>query len=212
MARNRRNIRSRRTGRSRKVPSKVRVMLNGTKLRTTADPSEVVRQPWNSLTLPISFTTTTLGTPTTLTPSLLANYVKSQVGLPNTVALELRVHRVSAWDFGGEAVGLRTFDLLSESTATAGNPLAVLTDRAGRNRWAKVGYLYPTTQRNNSLASTDTTTTVFQVENGNTTSVGLIKVQVLWRPATDIVPSMFYTSSLINPKEISEEVNNNVPT
>jgi len=182
---------SRRPRVSRGIPNRIRNDLHGSKTSPRADPPEITRQPWNTLTIANNFTQTTLGTPVTFTPNSIGLALLQQVGLPTAQAFEIRVQSIAAWDLSGTSIGVRPFDLLQNGSSTNGNPLTVLTDKPGRNRWAKVGYFFPNTQRNNTLISTDNVTTVFQLELSAAASNGAYHLRILWRPTTDLAPTLF---------------------
>lgn len=183
---------------------RIRNTLNGTRTTPPADPREITRQPWNSLTVFRGFSQTTAGVPFVLTPTLLANYIRDQVGLPSTSSIELRIISIGAWDLSGTAVGIRPFDLFAETSGGSGNPLTVITDQPGRNKWARVGYYFPVAQRNNTLSSSDGTTTISEVEFSAVSSFGSVRFRVLWRPTTSLVPTMFHPVSYT-------PISNNIP-
>jgi len=196
----------------RRIPNSIRNDLHGSKTSPRADPPDVTRQPWNTITISGVLTQTTLGTPITFTPNSIGLSLLTQIGLPPTQAFEIRLQQISAWDLSGTSIGLRPFDLLQNGTATNGNPLTVLTDKPGRNRWAKVGYFFPNTQRNNTLITTDNVTTVFQLELSAAASTGAYHLRILWRPVTDLAPTLFSPRAIGLSNEIPDVLLNSKST
>lgn len=170
----------------------IRRDLNGHKLQPSPDPPSLTSQPWNRLTVSHSTLQPPSGQPVGVNPSNLSDLLRSQINLPQSVELDLRIIRVSVWNLSGTSVGLRTYDLLRE-VGIGTNPLAVQLDRPGRNRWAKTGYYWAATQRNNTLVSTDSDTRLFDLEADKESATLVFQVELLWRPRPDkSVPTSFY--------------------
>lgn len=168
-------------------PSRRYTNPNATRLRTPADPPQVVSQPWNPLVVSREIVHANVLTPVSVNPANLSHFVREQVGLATTVPLNIRVLHVRGWNLSGNAIGMRTFDLKAEAGNT--DPLTVLLDRPARNRWAKVGCKWPATQQVNSLQSTDTSTVIFTSEANVVPSTLLFQVTLMWRPASTEAPT-----------------------
>lgn len=138
-----------------------------------------------------------LGTPTNFVPATIADLIKSQIALPSTLGLEFRVLHVNVWslDATSGGVGFRAWDTLSSTSGGLGNPLTVLTDFPGKNRWAKVGYTFPSTQQNNVFPSAASSPNLFDVEAEIVDSSLLVRVSLLWRPSSDVSPTTSFVSS-----------------
>jgi len=199
MARSRAN--RRRTSRRRAPPIRgaVKTALHGRKISPTADPRSVTKTPWNSLTIATKFNQATVGTAVQFNPQTVGALLKSQVGLPSSLGLEIRLIAVRAWSLNSGGIAMRVWDFLSEASNLIGNPLAVLTDFPGRNQWARVGYKYATTQTNNVFTDALTTPVLFETEGEIVSEDNFVHIQVLWRPSSSLTPvSNFSTPQVSN--------------
>jgi hypothetical protein len=149
--------------------------------------------------------TTVAGTAASVRPTDLAVATRAQVGIAPNQAIEMRVQSVCTWNLTGNAVAQRAFDLKPPST-TVNDPLSVLVDRPGRNRWARVGYSFSSTQRMNCLQSTDATTTIFQTEGEVAGDRVISYVHILWRPSTTVLNRSTFADAKIGPLPPISEV------
>lgn len=203
MARSRANRRNR-LSRRRRVPPVVKTALHGRKTTPSADPRSTLKSPWNPLTLSFKVVQETANTPINFVPSTIADLLKSQVGLPPSLGLEFRISHISVWslDAASGGVGLRAWDTYSSTSGGLGNPLTVLLDFPGKNRWAKVGYTFPATQQNNVFPSAASSPNLFDVEAEVLSSTLLIRVTLLYRPSSDVSP----TTTFVNTRAISHSL------
>lgn len=204
MVRSRTKRRPRQSSRRTRVPPSVKTALHGRKISPSADPRSTLKSPWNSLTLSFKVVQETANVPINFIPSAIANLIKEQLALPTTLGLEFRIFHVNVWslDSTSGGVGFRAWDTYSSTSGGLGNPLTVLIDFPGKNRWAKVGYTYPSTQQNNVFPSAAASPNLFDVEAEIVGSSLLIRVSLLWRPSSDLSP----TTSFVNSRAISHKL------
>lgn len=180
-----RNRNTNRRGRFQRRPrlaATLRSRLNGVNIRPRPDPTQVISQPWNSVTLDMRFSQAVLGTPLLIGTSQLAGILRSQLGLPATVNFDFRLLSYRSYELSGGALGIRTYDLNTTDV------ISTQLDQPGRNRWATCGYSYPSSIRNNVLSST-TVSSVFQIESSAVgTNNILVHFSLLWRVLTADVP------------------------
>lgn len=158
--------------------TQVRNNLKGQHLTLSPDPPSFTQIPWHPIVLSdnVSFIATV--NTKNYTATSIANIFKAQTGCkqPNE-ELSFRLVRVSVWELSGKKITLEVLDLTIGLGAN--DFLAQLEDIPGRNQWARVGYLYPTSQNLVIFSGNDTETLVtVTADNGSTICV---RFHVLWR-------------------------------
>lgn len=151
-----------------------------------ADIPTYVANPWNTLTLFLSNTRTIAG-PANVDVSVnnVLNGIIGQLNIPVTVLniLNVRLLEVGVWDCADEISGsqleLRAFDLVKSAS---GNPRSISTqvDSPGKDKWARLKYIWPNSHQNVIFDNTFTDTSLFGVsatEKGSTK----IHVRLLWK-------------------------------
>lgn len=181
-----------RRGRSSKS-SPLKTSINGRVIQPSADPTSFSRQPWNSINLDLHFSQAVVGTTIPITPATLNAALISQLGIA-TGTFEFRVQSLRTWNLTGGAVGMRVFDFFGNNET-----LFTQVDYPGRNRWAKTGFVMPSTQRNNVLIGTSATPVVAQVEADTAGNTIRVYASVLWRfLAGAPIPTLFSTFKITN--------------
>lgn len=168
------NTRRRPRNRSARNPVKnLRRQLHGASLRIPADPPSTVDRPWNSAVLVMPLTT--LGN---VTVELVTSAFQTQIAAVTTPGVLFRFLQVRAWELSGADISLSLLDL-----GSGGDTLAIRTqhDQPGRNHWARVGEMWPTTQQNDVVASTNSTRNLFVLQSGATSANVRVHLHILWR-------------------------------
>lgn len=163
---------------------------NGVNIRPSADPPSFVQIPWNSIIL--SDTVTLSGNQKNYSPTDIHGILIAQIGLVTTSELSYRLREVRAWNLSGNYLNLQCQDLTIGLGAQ--DYITQVEDQAGRNRWAKVGYIYPTSQQKVSFSSIDTEN-VFRVGAGTSDKIE-VRMHVLWKPRVNTLPNLSRHSKL----------------
>lgn len=173
--------------------------LRGTKLNPSPDPSNIVRNPFNTVTLQAIVPQVQAGIAQVITTSSLRELLNSQLSL-NT-DYEVRVKSIRLWNLSGTAIAARIYDLQRSPSSTNQDIITTLVDYAGRNQWATIGYVFPASITNNVLHCTDTPTEVVAlIEAPNVDDNILMHIEVLWKARTGILPTSL-SSTLHGPPE-----------
>lgn len=163
---------------------------NGVIIRPSADPPSFVQIPWNSIIL--SDTLTLSGNQKNYVPTDIHGILVAQIGLVTTSEMSYRLREVRAWNLSGEFINLQCQDLTIGLGAQ--DYLTQIEDQAGRNRWAKVGYIYPTSQQKVSFSSTDAEN-VFRVGAADKNKIE-VRIHILWKPRVNTLPNVSRQSKL----------------
>jgi len=178
--------RRRNNNRRRRVPPRrfVNSAFNGRQnFSRSADPRSTVSVPWNSITLMTQISGVTSSQ--TITPSNVASFLVQQGAHPTGSDVEIRILSASVYNLSGGPVVSQFYDLddVARPTTAAVQPLSVLRDFPGRNRWAHISYQWPRSHQN-IVMDTSSTNTIFEFTSGLTTATDfVIKISVLWRHA-----------------------------
>lgn len=157
--------------------------LHGASMRVRADPPATVDRPWNSavITMPLS----TLGN---VTVALVNSAFNDQIGsITTTPGILYRFQQVRAWELSGADISLSILDF-----GNGGDTAAIRTqhDQSGRNHWACVAEMWPITQQNDVVLSTNTTRNLFVLESGATTANVRVHLHLLWRVSGTAQPEV----------------------
>lgn len=152
--------------------------LLGTIIRPSADPPSFVQLPWWYVTISDQPTVDSSQVKT-YRGSDLWNLLQAQTGAASTTAgkASLVIFSVQVWNMSGTSLALDAYDLHKD---TRTDILLQTEDVPGRNHWARLGYLWPKSQRANCIdASSDTV--VCQIAAAQDTNLE-VRFRIAWKP------------------------------
>lgn len=165
--------------------------LNGSELRTKPDIPSLRLTPWYQATVLLGSTGDTIATVNAIWTALaaqqnLGTYDSSSIFSPITGYM--RITKIRVWNVSGGLVKLTVYNILDNATTSSGGVQKSLVDYPGRNHYAKVGYLWPQSQRTIS-SDTAQTNPVFTVDLSDTTESWIGYVDVMWRGISETAGS-----------------------
>jgi len=181
----------------------IRTAINGRSVKPSADPTAIVTNPWNSITLVFEATENAA----LFVDDLQANLVET-LGIAGTdTSYNIRVQSYRAWELSGKALEVRAFDLIS---ASINRVINTAVDEAGRNHWAKLGFVWPKDHQNHVLLPAGGTGNDSPILTASTVPTGvseiLLHVQILWKTnAVRTTPTVRFVPRIHNDAEISVE-------
>jgi hypothetical protein len=112
-----------------------------------------------------------------ITPKVLADVLKSQVGLVNTnSSISIRLLKFSAWSYGGPFINLSCKDL--HISGDTNDHLKLVEDNQAKNRFANVHYVWPISQQQAAFSGEDLE---LLVQIGTKSSdTGTWRAHILW--------------------------------
>lgn len=170
--------------------------IKGKPLKIPADPPSFTQVPWNSIILsdPIKLKENEVKkyAPADLYEMLKAQaygpIFKEDITAPVTKFgkyISFRIQAIKCWNLSGFNINLQVLDL---STALGADDLMVqLEDQPGRNKWARVGYSYPSSQSILGLSGHDTEHFCY-ISSGKASDV-VTHFHVLWKCRTITLPN-----------------------
>lgn len=172
--------------------------INGRQLRPSPDPPANVLQPWNHATLNIGFQTTA-NEIYDLDVLTVYSRMVTQLGLaPSTGTgqkYEFRMQEVKIWNLSGSSVVLNVCDLIHPQSKASTRAITTIRDAAGRNQWARVGYVWPRSHQAVTFiapptpgSDLDNYVLAYLTETADGTSF-TIHFNILWR-AVPFIPSL----------------------
>lgn len=181
-----RRINGRRNKQSPKTPlSLFRTKLNGRNVNPAADPRSIVTNPWNTLTI---LAESDVGG--TFVFSDLVTLFEDQIGTTDSTPVEFRVLEARAWELSGNNIRgdfypfLLPFQQTQEgaSTSNAAAPLSIQADDPGRNRWSKIGYVWPSPHQSTTFRPvTGYNAKILSLYSAASTPNIVLHVKILWR-------------------------------
>lgn len=135
--------------------TQMQTKFNGRTVKNRPDPPTFVATPWNQLTVPVKFATDAgVLTRALITTANLTTAILTQIGFPATLPagvppLEIRLKAVRAWvtspdDVASRGLNMDVYDYMDPTTTAANLRLITsISDVAGRNHYANVGFTYP---------------------------------------------------------------------
>lgn len=164
---------------------RLRASVKGHSLTLPADPPKFTQIPWNTIILNDEPTLGKDKNQRVYSASTIFDIFKAQTGLQPSGDISFRLIRVSTWNLSGNPINLEVLDL----TIGFGSAdyLVQLEDTPGRNRWARIGYELPESQRLVSFNSKDTEP-CFSV--GCTAGDKIqVRIKVLWKSRVNTIPN-----------------------
>lgn len=160
--------------------------INGRVIRPPPDPRSVKTQPWNSLRLYFESSFPTTGGDVT-TDSVRALFCE-QLDLPlewlDTKSIEFQVRSVRAWNLSSANLSLTANSFINVTQAngvTRISNLMTIADEPGRNHWAKVGYVWPSSHQKVVFTSNFTpAATLFRITTEQDSQI-VVHLDILWR-------------------------------
>lgn len=184
---------------TRGMKAEINRRLNGVVATLGADPPRVISIPWNSLVVRFQGSSVT-GASLDYKISDLCNNLTSQILLTCSSDLELRIQRMGAWETSGQSFSVEPYSLSAglQNPATAGpKAAAVLHDNAGRNQFARVGYVWPQASQVVVYSrSEDPAVPVYRYSVQPNSSFEF-HIHVLWRTA-EILPTRDYGAVVLS--------------
>lgn len=171
---------------TRAVKADINRRLNGVVLTLGADPPRVVQIPWNSIVVRFQGTSAA-GAALEYRISDLCTTLTSQLELDCSTDIELRVQRMAAWETSGQSFTVEPYSLASGLPSGTSGPktMTVLHDNAGRNQFARVGYVWPQSHQTVVYSrSEDPTIPVYRYELQPMSSFET-HIHILWRTRGD---------------------------
>jgi len=166
----------------------VRIADNGLVLKNLpADPPAYVQIPWNSIVLSDTFEVGQQFKQKKYTGGDLFAILKAQTGLDDKAErISMRIKSVKAWEVSGKSINLEANDL----TIGFGENdyLAQVSDHPGRNRWGKVGYMWPESQQKVIFSGNDSETLV-TLGSAVTQPVFVCRFDILWKIRVNTTPN-----------------------
>jgi hypothetical protein len=180
---------------------------SGCKVVPALRPPQIVRLPWNSYTFSATYSTAT-ATTITITIGNIRQQIISRMGLAGaTGSISLKVQSCAAWNTSvGPGFGQPSLEgLFWELNTDSGGSYSVRSeqyDHGTLNIPARVGYIYPLTDRKEVHTSANDSHVVarFVVPAGGDTGNVTVRTHILWNSAA--VPAVKNVHSLPNPEEV----------
>lgn len=166
---------------NRRVPPMLKTALDGRQITPSSDPSTIVETPWNSITLTFD-TAVPEASKINLTlaevdQALRAIYPSSTTTGP---AYSYRIRSARLWELTGAS-----FSADFHSLETPIGVISNQSDTAGRNQWARIGYIWPRSHQN--IVLLNTATPLIDVVVPTAADV-LLHIDILWRTSTAYPP------------------------
>lgn len=176
-----RNTNNRQFVGGRRMPLMLKTALDGKSIVPSADPSTIVDLPWNTITL--TFENVLTSPQITLTSADIDTNLRESY--PSSGLYQYRIRSARLWETTGTASISATFFSLDVS-----NPGFLLNqdDSPGRNHWARVGYIWPRSHQNQTLAASEEQNIVQTRASIATGATILLHIDILWKPIVTVVP------------------------
>lgn len=198
MPRGRRNNRGRGRGygyvQMRSQVTRVKNSIKGHAVACPADPPKFSQIPWNQIVISDE-PKLVVGVVKEYTPSDLYEMLKAQTGIklmPDDSNhkygrnISFRLQQVRVWNITGGDINLQAYDLTVGFGAD--DFLVQVEDQPGRNRWARIGYVWPASQQMVALSGHDTEK--FVGFSSTIASNAVIHFHVLWKSRVSTFPNI----------------------
>lgn len=176
------------------TPAQLRTVTEGRVLRGSFDPPRVISNPWNTLVLSAAGSEDSAGI-TAFTVNSFATLLRSQIGLPTTLVLFMRILRISIWSTAADVVSSPLNFALQPAHLQSGATNAFhqwIEDIGTPTRPAHCHFLWPRNEADFVFNSSENSSVVVAQFDHSAAFGYYIHVHVLWRPqGGDPIPSRF---------------------
>lgn len=176
------------------TPAQLRNVTEGRVLRGQFDPPRVISNPWNTLVLSAAGSEESSGI-TTFTIKSFAILLRSQIGLPESVVLLLRILRIGLWSNAADVVQAPLILALQPAHLQSGASIAYhqwIEDIGTPSRPAHCHFLWPRNEADFVFNSNDNSSTIIAQFDHVAAFGYYLHLHVLWRPqGGDPIPTRY---------------------